>query len=114
MIVESLQLSSAMSAVNAFAVWTNRATGQAWNGSAFVTRTAANLILGATTGTFDFSGYVGFAVPSGVALIVYDVAIYQQAGPSPATGDITTTLGSGGATPQIIQVVPDSVVVTPS
>jgi hypothetical protein len=84
---------------NLFAVWTNRATGQAWNGSAWVTWSEADLIAGATTATANAIGSASFAVPAGVASVVYDVAAYQQAGESPATGDLAMApIAAGGST----------------
>lgn len=97
---ESLQLAPTYAASKAFAVWTARATALAWNGTAFVARTAANLVLGAVTGVFDATGYASFAVPSAVSVVLYDVAIYSYAGSVPVASDITGAsvqpLGTGG------------------
>lgn len=83
-----------------FAVWTNRSTGQAWNGTAFATRTAANLILGAAATTFDSTGYASFAIPVGVLAVLYDVAMYAYAGSVPVVGDLAVLdIGQGGNNP---------------
>lgn len=89
MAVESLQLATSYAATKAFAVWTNRDTGQIWNGTAFATDSAANAVLSPVTATFNYRGYARFAVPASVSAINYDLVIYAYSGSNPVTTDIT-------------------------
>jgi hypothetical protein len=93
---ESIQLGVAFKNLNIFATfWQPVNPLLTWNGSAWVTDTLANSILGAVYEvgsvqiTTDASGNASILIPAGIS-VQFMYAIWPQAGATPAQADMTT------------------------